>query len=340
MRCPTLSELPPPPLGKTGWPWTEQTPPLPDLMPDGAEWPRISIVTPSYNQGEFIEETIRSVLLQGYPNLEYIIIDGGSTDNSVDVIKKYSSRLTYWVSERDEGQSDALNKGFNICSGEIGAYLNSDDIFMQSAISKVALYYSKARGFKWLASKVIAGESVETGMCWKPKKATFPRFVVAQTFGQAGVFWKTNVRPRPYFDINKQFGMDHNFFVEIYRQHGSPKIMMETTAFFRQHPGAKTSRLTEIQEKEKQEIIAEIEKKVDNETAGKIRKEELRRKAILRISKLLGSLNGSLKEKWKSVGEAIEIITTAPDPLRDRIFISALVRLLLRLFVVEKFRES
>ena len=89
MKCPRLNELPPPPPGKTGWPWTEESAQLPDRIADGREWPRLSIVTPSYNQGAFLEETIRSVLLQGYSNLEYFVIDGESSDNSVEIIRKY-----------------------------------------------------------------------------------------------------------------------------------------------------------------------------------------------------------------------------------------------------------
>jgi glycosyltransferase involved in cell wall biosynthesis len=138
MRCPRLTELPSPPAGKTGWPWTEETPPCPGTLPDGRPWPRISIVTPSFNQGQFIEETIRSVLLQGYPDLEYIVIDGGTADQSVEIIRKYAPWLAYWVSEKDRGQSHAINKGWARATGELLAWLNSDDTYLPKALAQVA----------------------------------------------------------------------------------------------------------------------------------------------------------------------------------------------------------
>jgi glycosyltransferase involved in cell wall biosynthesis len=139
MRCPTLNELPPPPAGRKGWPWTKESPP-PACLDAGAR-PRITIVSASFSQGAFIEETIRSILLQGYPDLEYIIFDGGSKDESIEIIHKYERWISYWVSEPDRGQSDAINKGFKRATGEIQTWLNCDDTYVPGALYAAANYF-------------------------------------------------------------------------------------------------------------------------------------------------------------------------------------------------------
>lgn len=105
--------------------------------------PRITIVTPSFNQAKYLPETIESILNQGYPNLEYIIIDGGSTDGSVDIIKKYESHLAYWISEKDSGQSEAINKGFKKATGELFAWVNSDDVLFPGCLRRIAECYQE-----------------------------------------------------------------------------------------------------------------------------------------------------------------------------------------------------
>jgi len=146
VKCPRMDELPPPPAGKTGWPWTTGSREIGTGVDARANLPKISIVSPSFNQGRFLEETIRSVLLQGYPDLEYIVIDGGSSDASADIIRKYEPWLTYWVSEKDGGQCHAINKGFSHATGEVFGWMNSDDYFQPGALAAIASLRAEAPG--------------------------------------------------------------------------------------------------------------------------------------------------------------------------------------------------
>lgn len=138
-----------PPSTVAGWPSNEETDPA--IYDTSIDWPKISIVTPTFNQGQFIEETIRSVLLQNYPNLEYIIIDGGSKDETVAIIKKYEPWITYWTSEADDGQSAAINKGLIKCCGEIFNWLNSDDWYEPKALYEVAMAFTKQPSKKMIS---------------------------------------------------------------------------------------------------------------------------------------------------------------------------------------------
>lgn len=122
-----------------GWPWTVDSRELTGPSRQGPPWPRISVVTPSLNQGRFIEATIRSVLLQGYPDLEYFIVDGGSTDGTIEIVRRYAPWLTWWASEPDAGQSDALNRGLRRASGEFACWVNSDDLLCRHALGRQAL---------------------------------------------------------------------------------------------------------------------------------------------------------------------------------------------------------
>lgn len=150
-RCPSLGELPAPPSGKVGWPWTEESIRLPDTMPDGRPWPRISVLTPSYNQGAFIEQALRSVLLQGYPDLEYIVADGASIDNSLAVIRRYEPWLARWASRPDRGPDHALNSVSPDVTGDLIGFMVTSDFYLPNALRRFAEAHRHAPGSLVLA---------------------------------------------------------------------------------------------------------------------------------------------------------------------------------------------
>jgi glycosyltransferase involved in cell wall biosynthesis len=237
----TVRDLPPAPLGKYGWPWTEESAPLPGVAPDGRAWPRVTIVTPSYNQGHFIEETIRSVLLQGYPNLEYIVVDGGSTDDTVAILQRYDTHLR-WLSEADEGQSDAINKGLSLATGAIQAYLNSDDTYLPGAIQIIAAYAmaDEQAGLIYGDCRATRENGEVYGLI-KGEVFDVQRLIMRGRFvPQQAAFWRREAMEQVGpFDATLHYCMDHDFFIRVGRAFPAAYIP-QPLANFRFHGTSKS----------------------------------------------------------------------------------------------------
>ncbi|MEQ8361382.1 MAG: glycosyltransferase family 2 protein [Cyclobacteriaceae bacterium] len=201
------------------WVWQEYKNQFPEVMANGKPWPKISIVTPSYNQGQYIEETIRSVIMQGYPNLEYIVVDGGSTDSSVEIIQKYQNDIFYWVSEKDNGQTHAINKGFEKATGDILAYINSDDLYMPYSFRLVAELFIQHK-LNWLTG--IQSRLVDKNVI-APKRNAIKLFSrdlfrtgyhVGSLFGwnqQCSTFWSSNL----FNKVGRKFDESFNHAMDI-----------------------------------------------------------------------------------------------------------------------------
>ncbi len=257
MRCPTPDELPPPPPGKTGWPWTTGTPTPADTTRKSRNWPRISIVTPSYNQGAFIEETIRSILLQGYPDLEYLVIDGGSTDNSVEIIRKYEKWMAHWISQPDRGQADAIQKGFGGVTGPVSAYLNSDDIYMPGALLRVSERFQSHPNLGVVYGNLYRIDP-DDRVIEEHRNTPFMRkgYLYGGFFlHQPCTFWKTKlVRDLGGFNAEFRFDMDNDLFMRMTLANAQFGFERAFLAGFRVHPASKTSTIHDVSIAENERI--------------------------------------------------------------------------------------
>jgi hypothetical protein len=251
--------------GQQGWPWMSN-PGVPARGETSSHAPRISIVTPSFNQGQFIEETIRSVLLQGYPNLEYIIIDGGSTDQTVDIIRKYEPWLAYWVSEKDRGQSHAINKGFAMATGSVYCYLNSDDILFPGALHAVAPLFGASVNRRLVCcageffgpamTEVLGplqGGGPDTSRPWKPPPPRLTHWLTTYcSLFQQACFWdKAVYEAIGGFSEELDFCFDKEFFLRAIFEFGSyvacPQIV---AAGHRLHGECKTATISDVMVRE------------------------------------------------------------------------------------------
>ena len=234
-------DLPAPPPGKSGFPWTLGS--APPANPD--RLPSISVVTPSYNQGDFLEEAIRSVLLQGYPRLEYILMDGGSSDDSRAIIHKYADFLAYWVSEPDEGQADAINKGFARGSGAVMGWLNSDDILQPGALQTIGAAFSDnpkinvVTGFRQLIDR-----DSRPIVNWTRGIPSAYQLRHRNIIAQETTYWRREVWERlGPLDGSYNFALDYEYWQRMLASGHRFRLLPAFLGGFRQHEASKTSTL-------------------------------------------------------------------------------------------------
>ncbi len=215
------------------------------------ELPRISIVTPSYNSAVYLDTTMRSILDQGYPNLEYIVVDGGSTDGSIEIIRRYEHRLAWWVSEPDSGPYDAINKGFSHATGEIMAWLNADDIYLPTTLALVTSLFKQFPQARWLAGNVgfinsadqfISTAMMTGGVARDLAARGYYRHDMAGYLTQEGMFWRRDLWEESggRLDTNLRLAADFELWTRFAR-YAAPVAVKCLVAGFRRHPKVQRS---------------------------------------------------------------------------------------------------
>ena len=210
--------------------------------------PKISIITPSLNQGDFIEQTILSVLSQDYPNLEYLVMDGGSSDTTLGILKKYAAKVT-WISEADQGQTDAINKGLRRAAGSIVGYLNADDLLLPGTLKKVAEAFINHPKSCWVTGKcrIVDEENNEIRRPITVYKNmllglhSFTLLLMTNYVSQPATFWRREaLESIGYLDENLRYVMDYEYWLRLYSK-SPPVLISEYLAAFKIHQSSKTT---------------------------------------------------------------------------------------------------
>ncbi|MBC7367679.1 MAG: glycosyltransferase [Undibacterium sp.] len=257
-----LAQLPAPPAGRNGWPWTVETPP-PAGDTSAAAWPLLTIVTPSFKQADFLEETIRSVLLQNYPRLEFIIVDGGSPDASPALIEKYRPWLSFARVAPDRGQSHAINLGFSLAQGDLRGWLNSDDLYLPGALHRIAAAFRSSRRPTLITGGyLIRGEKPGVDLPAHPIAPAFAWEIYAggRHLPSHATFWSVTIHQPVHESL--RFIMDADLFKRLARDGARPAFISEPLAVFRLHPDSKTSTIITVARQETTAWLARAPRRI------------------------------------------------------------------------------
>lgn len=327
----TLAErnLPAPPEGRHGWPWAPESSEEP-IGETSTLLPSIGVVVPSYNQAQFLEATLRSLLLQGYPRLEIIVMDGGSTDGSRAIIERYAPWLSYWVSERDKGQSDAINRGLARLQTDVVTWLNSDDLLLPGTLNAVGAHFASSPDCEWVCGDGLFVDETATEIqsVHAGRAFAFDELVDyggGNYLAQPSVFFSKRLFDRVGgVNLDLHYAMDLDLWLRM-RKLAEVRYLPRTLSLLRQHGAAKTLRDNERAMREVTRVVETHSRDCSLEVRARARLNMRKQRArSLSTSALQAYFDADRKLAARKL---LDSVATYPPVVAQPVFAQVVVRL-------------